>query len=157
MQQNLFPSRPLRRLIIVGCGKAKADDMCEAQDLYTGTLTRDRINHAKAQVAKGQAVAWLIASAWYRLLAPTDLVVPYEMNLSDLPQSTRLAWGWEVAIEIAEFVRLREIALVEIHAAGLYADLLIEMCKNIRVDAVCPVCGLDLAQSRAWYAAKKEA
>lgn len=154
MQHLLFPPRPPRKLIVVGCGKSKRSEVCEAQNLYTGTLTRDRIRYAQAQVAQGLAVQWAIASAWYKLLAPTDEIHPYEMTLSDLPEATRKAWAWEVGLGIAEAVRLRGIELVEIHASSLYAELIVEGCEQHRVwEVLCPLEGLSLPQSRAWYSA----
>lgn len=70
----------MKKLLVVGCGKSKLSSAAKACELYTGSLTRARIEYAK-EAAPG---AWAIASAKHGLVMPDQVVEPYDATLSNL-------------------------------------------------------------------------
>lgn len=67
------------RLVIVGCGRHKADGVHPAADLYTGTLFRQ----ARAAARAMSPDRWLVLSALYGLVWPWDKIRGYDLALGE--------------------------------------------------------------------------
>lgn len=100
------------RVALVACSARKSKAAARAEDLYEGTLYR-----AARAVARG-CDRWFIVSALHGLLAPDQLVEPYEHSLVTASRATRRAWVERVAPSLAA---LRPATLV-VMAGANYRD-----------------------------------
>ena len=83
-------------IALVSCGKAKLDHAAPAEELYTGNLFRAAFEYCKARY-------WpmvYIVSARYGLLPPGQVVDPYDLTLTDLPNDSRIRWGRRVISDL---------------------------------------------------------
>ena len=143
---------------IVGCGRRKLDHAAPAEQLYCGSLFR-----ASARWARTHAHRWCILSARHRVLAPEDIVEPYDYSMHDLQRAkgprfaptphelwiTRcradlmVAWGgarpWVQASD-------RVVLL----AGADYADPLVEWLEAWDVHIEQPLRGLGIGQRMRW-------
>lgn len=69
-------ARPVRKIIVVGCGQSKLTRAAKAEELYCGPLFSARRRYA---VAAG--VPWFVASSKYGLVDPSKVIEPYEQRL----------------------------------------------------------------------------
>jgi len=106
----------MRRLVLVGCGKAKRPTPCAAKDLYIGNLFA-----AQLTLAKHYSADVFILSAKYGLLRLHDIVAPYELKLTDLPRAERAAWAERVAREVDAMIE--DTTTVTILASEAYAAI----------------------------------
>lgn len=70
----------LDQLVIVSCGKRKAETPCTAEELYTGTYFRALLAHAK-RLAPVEHIR--ILSAKYGLLPLNRKVEPYNLRMGE--------------------------------------------------------------------------
>ena len=119
--------------IVIGCGSRKASTAQLAADLYTGTLFR----LARA-AAEADGRPWMILSARHGLIAPTQILEPYNETLTS-------------RADVADLARLIEDQAdpgpVEVWAARRYIEAL-EMAG--RTVAATPMAGLGIGQRMAW-------
>lgn len=141
----------MKKLLVVGCGKSKQASPAKACELYTGGLTRARIEYAK-QAAPG---AWAIASAKHGLVMPDQVVEPYDATLSNLDAQGRTKWGRAAAEAIRELACAVGASVVELHLSGLYAEALRCGLAHLGLAVEAPTHGLALPQLKAWYAQRK--
>lgn len=66
-------------IVLVGCGSAKIDEPAPARDLYSS-------NYFKLKRAYAEAVgdAWYILSAEHGLVAPDEILEPYDTTMTDV-------------------------------------------------------------------------
>lgn len=96
-----------RRLIIVGCGKAKLPHAAAARDLYTGQLFR-----AARAYAERFGDAWCIASAKHGVVQPDAMLDPYDDCLASKRPDELRHWG-----------ALAQAGLINVfHSMGVKAD-----------------------------------
>jgi hypothetical protein len=140
------------RIVLIGCGKAKAPEACAARDLYTGGLFKDRLAYAEASAVGGGS--WFIISAKFGLLAGDTLLRPYDLTIGDLKPVDRAAWVAAVAgrllDEIGEAATLRDVC-VEVHAGEDYAEPLCSVLRALGLSTDRPVEGLGIGSQRKWY------
>lgn len=114
-------------IILIGCGAAKAVTKVPipAQDLYTGCLFK-----ARRRYAERRGYRWYIVSALHGLIAPHELLLPYDFTLAALKQPERASWGARVCAQIAERTALTHMPLapgrpgfplLELHMGEAYA------------------------------------
>lgn len=123
------------RIGLVGCVKTKLGYAAPAQDLYTSALFRGR----RAFVT-GSCDGWYILSAKHGLVAPADVLEPYEDSLKGKSAAAKRTWAASVlrAVETTDL----QIAdsTFEIHAGAEYrnfglADGLISRGATVEVPA----------------------
>lgn len=146
------------RINLVGCGKAKAEDAAQARDLYTGGLTRDRINYAMGRSA-AYGEPWWILSAEHGLLRPRQVTHPYDRRLANLGELERASWALAVAQalvrELPTGCNLREL-VVEIHAGRDYVEPLGGILQEgLGIEVSTPLEGLAVGHQRRWYAEQR--
>ena len=153
---NLAPPSPV---VLVGCGKAKADRESAARSLYTGHLFRASWEYASA-VAEAEGGRRFILSAKHHLLSPWTWVEPYDLALADLSADERRAWGVVVASQISNVVPLRRgsrrLPRIIAFAGRAYVDA-VQHGLDDRLGAgalvvEAPMAGLGIGQRRAWLA-----
>lgn len=104
-------------VVLVGCVKSKVDHPAPARDLYTSALFRKERVYAEAS-----GIPWFILSAEHGLVAPTQVIEPYELSLASAPRHYRVAWGDRVVEDLASHIGGLEGKTVEVHAGAAYAD-----------------------------------
>jgi Family of unknown function (DUF6884) len=75
-------------VVLIGCVQAKRAVACPAAELFASPLFEGRRRYA---VASG--LPWYILSAKFGLLAPEDVIGPYDVYLADQSPAYRKAWG----------------------------------------------------------------
>lgn len=81
-------------MVLVGCGKAKAENAREAQSLYTSSYF-----HKKKKYAQSVGDEWRILSAKHGILHPERVIDPYETRIDDVNQSQ---WAEQVKASLDE-------------------------------------------------------
>ena len=84
------------RVALVSCVKTKRDTPQAAKDLYTSPLFKGLRRYAEAH-----ADTWFILSAEYGLVAPDQVLEPYEKTLSRMSARERGRWAEEVKAKLA--------------------------------------------------------
>src|SRR2546429_585452 len=76
---------------LISCVSKKRDQACEAQDLYVSSLFRKA-----RQFAEASGSAWFILSAEHGLVAPGQVIAPYERTLTTMIVRDRCTAGIRV-------------------------------------------------------------
>src|SRR5690242_5389923 len=79
----------------VSCVSKKRNQACEARDLYISSLFRKA-----RQFAEESGSPWFILSAEHGLVAPGQVIAPYERTLNTMGVSDRRAWAELVSAQI---------------------------------------------------------
>ena len=137
-------------LVLLGCVKSKLDVPAPAEELYVSPLFRKRRAYAEFL---GQP--WFVLSALHGLLAPSDVVEPYDMALSAQGVQFRRAWGQRAATQLREACDLNG-KVVEIHAGSAYVDALEPLLQADGANVQVPLRGLNQGQHLAWYSALRK-
>lgn len=133
-----------RRVGLVGCSALKLDRPAAARTLYRSPLFRAAARHAERTCD-----AWFVLSARHGLVAPDQVVAPYDLRLADLPAAARAAWGERVRFGLWSRGLLGG-AVVECHAGREYVAAL-----PGRLAVRAPLAGLGIGRRLAWYAAAR--
>ena len=141
------PRRPTTALdvVLVGCVKSKRTTAALAADLYTSTLFARRRRYAEASGAP-----WFVVSSRWGLVAPDEVIAPYDVYLGDQPAAYRRAWGEFVVEQLRQHLDLRG-AVVEIHAGDHYVDALRPAVERAGATLVDPVDAHSMGETLAWY------
>ncbi|MGY1640860.1 DUF6884 domain-containing protein [Geodermatophilus sp. SYSU D00703] len=132
-------------VVLVGCSDSKAPSARPAERLFTGAAFVKGRAHA---LATGRP--WYVLSARWGLLAPDDVVAPYDVYLADRPTQYRTAWGAWVVAQLAERHGLRGAA-VEVHAGEAYCLPLAGPLAAAGATLHQPLAGLRQGERLAWY------
>lgn len=133
------------RVLLVGCSRTKGSGASRAGDLFRG----EGFQRARTYALRSGA-PWFILSAKFGLLAPDDVVGPYDVYLKDQPASYRATWGDWVAAQLAVRVPLAGVT-VEVHASEAYCLPLIEPLCRLGATVETPLAGLRQGERLAWY------
>jgi hypothetical protein len=146
--------RPLR-LLLVGCGKQKAQEPRLARDLYTGPLFVSARRYVERVQAHDDRALWLILSAKHGLVHPLRELEPYD---EVLPGSKKAQSEWAdrvsaALLELLRWERMRGVLVrAEILASHRYAAPLRPLLESNGIDVKTPLEGLGLGARRAWLA-----
>jgi uncharacterized HhH-GPD family protein len=135
------------RVGLVGCVKSKQPRPAPARDLYTSALFRGRRAFVESTCDQ-----WFILSAKHGLLAPDELIEPYDVRLADKPDHERQRWSRQVVADLER--RLGDLSALtfEIHAGAAYRDNGVSAGLRARGATVeNPVEGLNQGQQLAFY------
>lgn len=136
------------RIVLIGCSATKAPGPCAARDLFVGTaFTKGR------RYAERSGHPWFILSAKWGLLAPEELLAPYDVFLKDQPTRYREAWGRWV---IAQLARIGPTGrpVLEVHAGASYVDPLRSPAAEVGWTIDAPLSGLSMGRRLAWYSGR---
>lgn len=135
------------RIGLVGCVKSKLEHTSPAQDLYTSPLFRGR----RAAVA-GRCDRWFVLSALHGLVAPDDLLDPYDQTLKDVSRPERRRWSRQVLRDLEHRIGSLAGHTFEIHAGKDYLAWGLETgLKERGAEVELPVEGLMLGQQLSYY------
>ena len=132
-------------VLLVGCVKSKRSQPAAARDLYTSALFARRRRYAEAAGAP-----WFVVSSRWGLVAPDEVIAPYDQYLGDMPPAYRRAWAEFVVAQLALLMRLSG-ALVEIHAGDRYVDALRPVLERAGANVSDPVDAGSMGGTLAWY------
>jgi len=133
-------------LVLVGCVKSKLNHPAPAQDLYTSPLFRKERSYAEAAGAP-----WFVLSAEHGLVAPTTVLLPYDLRLSSTPHDYRRTWGNRVVKQLKETVGPLAGMLIEVHAGSAYTDAIRDLLLAEGAEVIEPLQGLTMGERLAWY------
>lgn len=129
----------MRRVALVGCGRAKRRTPALAKDLYTGGLFK-----ATRRWAEANTDSWLILSAKHGLLEPGQVVAPYNLFLGMLTKAEQRIWGGRVRAQLAAVLQPGDE--VVFLAGQLYRQVL----GGITYPVEEPLAGLGIGQRLHW-------
>lgn len=133
-------------VILIGCVKRKLSTAASAKDLYVSPLFRQ--GRAYAELA---GVPWFILSAQHGLVAPDDVLEPYDLRLSATSREYRRVWGARVVGTLREALGSLDGLSVEVHAGSAYADAIREGLRSEGARVAEPLAGLKLGPRLSWY------
>lgn len=130
-------------LVLVSCTKSKLGRAAPAADLYTSTffrLSRSLIERAGAD--------WRILSAKYGLVAPTDVIAPYELTLKTMGVAHRRRWAEGIGSDLLPICRQYDKVVI---LAGLdYREFLVPQLASAGIEVAIPMEGLRQGEQLAW-------
>ena len=137
---------PVPDLVLVGCVKKKLDVPAPARELYTSPLFRKERAYAEQA-----GVPWFVLSAEHGLVAPDEVLAPYDLRLSKTSRDYRRAWGARVVERLGEVVGPISGKTVEVHAGSAYTDSIRDLLIREGATVVEPLAGLPMGARLAWY------
>jgi hypothetical protein len=135
--------------LLLGCVKSKDTVPRPAKDLYVSELFRRRRLYAEAR-----GLPWWIVSAEYGLVAPDEVIDPYDTLIGWRPLHERQAIARQVADRLErELGSLRGVRL-EFHAGEEYYLAINPELRRRGAVVVRPLEGLGFGEHLAWYGAR---
>lgn len=136
-----------QRIGLVGCVKSKRGSAARAADLYTSALFLGRRRWVEASCSR-----WYILSAKHGLVAPDEILEPYDETLTTKGGRDRRAWADGVLSQLRN--ALGDIGRYdfEIHAGAAYTNHgLRSGLVSIGAGVTLPTEGLGLGRQLAFY------
>lgn len=133
-------------VVLVGCVKNKLSHAAPAKDLYVSPLFRKQRAYAEAAGER-----WFILSAEHGLVAPEEILQPYELRLSSTPARYRQEWGVKVVQQLHDVAGTLCGKTIEAHAGSAYIDPIRAGVTEAGAHLVEPLAGLTLGERLAWY------
>ena len=133
-------------VVLVGCVKRKLDAPAPARELYTSPLFRKERDYAEQA-----GVPWFILSAEHGLVAPDQVLEPYDLRLSKTSREYRRTWGARVVEQLREAVGSVAGKAIEIHAGSAYSDAIRVLLSRQGATVIEPLAGLTMGARLAWY------
>lgn len=138
------------RIGLVGCVKTKRAVPDRAADLYVSTMFQGRRRYVEASCER-----WFILSALHRVIAPDEVIAPYEAALKTASASERRVWSEQVLAALEQ--RLGDLGQYdfEVHAGGEYRDFgLVDGLRHRGARVTVPAKGLSFGEQLAFYSGK---
>ena len=144
-------------ITLIGCGKAKQPDAWNglAKDLYTGCLFKAR-RHFAERIRILDGSPWAIVSAEHGLVAPGQLLCPYNTTIKDLSKLQRSKWALDVADSVLS-MRILTRAIdpkntsIALHIGRDYAELLIPVLEAVGFGVIWVTKGMSQGAQLKWY------
>jgi hypothetical protein len=141
------PRSGVERVGLVGCVRQQGAGKAPARDLFVSPLFRARRAYVERTCER-----WYVLSALHGLVAPDEVLAPYDLKLKSLSQAERRAWSGRVLAQLdAALGALGELTF-ELHAGASYTNEGLVRGLRARGAAVeLPAAGLGEAQELAFY------
>ncbi|MFK4706064.1 hypothetical protein ABIC83_002903 [Roseateles asaccharophilus] len=133
---------PPKPLVLVACGAQKLPHAAAAQDLYTGDLFKKSRAWAERFGSR-----WMILSAKHGLVAPDQVIEPYDVTLNLLGLDALAEWDTRVS---AEFARLGLDSYGSARGVVVLAGRRYRRWIESRPGVEVPMRGLGIGQQKAW-------
>jgi cytoplasmic iron level regulating protein YaaA (DUF328/UPF0246 family) len=128
-------------VVLLSCVKKKRAQRCRAGDMYISPLFQKMMAYAQGLKPK----RLFILSAKYGLLAPDDVIEPYELTLKKMKTAERRAWAEKVLVALRRDCDLDADQFVFL--AGVpYRENLVPHIRHYTV----PMEGLDFGTQLQW-------
>jgi hypothetical protein len=128
---------------LVSCVSQKREQECAARDLYVSSLFRKARRYVEAS-----GCPWFILSAEYGLVAPDQVIAPYERTLNTMGVADRREWAERVAPQLAGAVP--NIASVVFLAGERYREFLAPHFAGQGVAVSVPMKGMRIGEQLSW-------
>jgi hypothetical protein len=145
-ERTTTPDRHAPDLVLIGCVRTKRANACAAAELFTSPLFEGRRRYAV-----GRGLPWYILSAKFGLLAPDDVIGPYDVYLADQSPAYRKAWGEFVAVQLERKHPDLHGRTVGVHAGAAYVDPLRAPLAARDAALAIPLAHLRQGEQLAWY------
>ncbi len=127
--------------------KTKRSSPSPARDLYDSTLFRGRRRFVEATCDR-----WFILSAKHGLVAPDEVLAPYEETLNDKSSSAKRQWAAAVLARLAKLVDISG-TVFEVHAGAEYRNYgLVDELRRRGAIIEIPAAHLSQGEQLAFYA-----
>jgi hypothetical protein len=136
--------QPIGRIVyLVSCVSQKQEQASPARDLYTSNWFRKARQYAEAS-----GCPWFILSAQHGLVAPDQIVAPYERTLKRMAVANRRTWARRVAEQLAAVAP--KMAQTVFLAGERYREFLAEHLTASGVAVSVPMAGLRIGEQLSW-------
>lgn len=108
------------KIALISCSKLKADHPCPARELYAPS----QLFSLSYQYAKRNTDAVYILSAKHGLLAESDVIAPYDLTLSHLPEHRQRDWADYVLTQMRERFDVEQDTFLILAGRNYYQHLL---------------------------------
>lgn len=115
MGRHLAASR--KRIGLVGCVKSKMGHAAQARYLYTSPLFTGR-----RRWVEQSCECWFVLSAKYGLVAPEQVLEPYDQTLTRMSRAERRTWAGAAVAALRNQLHDLRTCTFEIHAGAAYFD-----------------------------------
>lgn len=132
-----------RTVYLVSCVSQKRERACEARDLYVSELFRKARRYVETS-----GCPWFVLSAEHGLLAPDQVIAPYERTLNKMGVADRRMWAERVAAQLAETVP--DPSQVVLLAGERYREFLARLLEGRDVAVSVPMQGLRIGEQLRW-------
>jgi hypothetical protein len=136
-----------KTLYLVSCVSGKCESPAPARELYTSqwfTLTRRFVEHTGSP--------WFIVSAEHGLVAPDDVIAPYERTLNTMGIDARRKWALRVKDQMDAAFPTADRCVVL--AGERYREFLMDYLRTRYVVDV-PMQGLAIGQQLQWLSRRR--
>ncbi len=125
----------------------KRSSTAPAKDLYLSDWFIKARNFVEAR-----GCPWFILSAEHGLIAPDDILDPYEKTLNTMSASDRRRWAEMVLSQMSE--KMPKAKSVVFLAGQRYREFLVDRLRNQGVSVEVPMVGLRIGEQLAWLRAQ---
>jgi hypothetical protein len=95
-----------KTICVVSCTAHKRERPMRAENLYCSDLF-----YKSRRYAQANHDAWLILSAKYGLLHPSEIIEPYDVNLAVLTRKERLLLATQVSQQFSKLVDANKVSV----------------------------------------------
>ncbi len=134
-----------RTIYLVSCVSKKRTSATAAQDLYTS----DWFNKARKYV-EGTGCPWWILSAKLGLVAPSEVIAPYDETLNKASAQARRDWARSVLVHLRPLLERGDTAVF--FAGQKYREHLVGPLEEMGVKVAVPMEGLKIGEQLSWLA-----
>jgi hypothetical protein len=131
----------MSRIVLISCVKSKQRTACRAGDLYISPLFKKMAAYAESL----RPDKIFILSAEYGLVAPDDVIAPYEKTLNEMNAGQRRIWAQDVLADLEKAADLGRDEFVFLAGKPYREDLMPHM-KHCSV----PMEGLPIGRQLQW-------
>jgi hypothetical protein len=133
-------------VVLVGCVRTKGSAACAAAELFISPLFERR-----RQYAMESGLPWYILSAKFGLLAPDDVIGPYDVYLADQSPGYKKAWGEFVTAQLEQRLPSLRHRAIEVHAGAAYVDPIRAPLAAGGARLAAPLAHLRQGEQVGWY------
>jgi hypothetical protein len=135
--------RMAKKIALVACVSKKNSTPMPAQDLYCS----DWFRKASAY-AMHVADEWYILSARHGLIAPDEVIGPYNQTLNEMPAAERRAWAKRVLEDLDRVLQPGDQVMI---LAGVkYRENLVNPIQEMGCNVEIPMQGLAFGEQKSW-------
>jgi hypothetical protein len=133
-------------LVLIGCVRTKKAAATRAEELFASPLFERRRNYALVS-----GLSWFILSAKFGLLAPDDVIGPYDVYLKDQSPGYRKSWGEFVVAQLEQRLPSLHGLTIEVHAGEAYVTPLQIPLAAREAKLLAPLAHRRQGEQLAWY------
>ena len=142
-QQAPTPEIKARNFLLLALAGAQLRRPAPARELCTSTWFRLARGYAESQ-----ACPWLLLSAKYGLVNPTEVISPYQLDVTNMGVRQRLSWAERIGDEARRKLPYSEqITLV---AGSKYCECLLPYLSELAEHVYMPLAGLSVGFQCGW-------